>query len=144
METTNFAILLFVLGVVTLIGVSSMVWAYQGTGSIAVIFLEVMPVPTNVSEEVRSLFQRGVSEYCKGQYRRSANYFVQVLRLSPDLGIAHHNYALALANQREITKATKAFLAAAKCYTQTGDRLSVDLVKQHLRTLKLKVKKKDS
>jgi tetratricopeptide (TPR) repeat protein len=141
METTNFAILMLVLGIATLIGAGSMMWAYQGAGSIAVIFLEVMPVPEGLNDEIRSLFQSGVSEYCKGQYRRSANYFVQVLRLAPTIAAAHHNHALALANQREITKATKAFLKAAEVYTQENDRLSTDLVKQHLQALKRSVKK---
>jgi tetratricopeptide (TPR) repeat protein len=140
METTNFAVLMLVLGIATLLGAGSMMWAYQGAGSIAVVFLEVMPVPEGLSDEVRSLFQSGVSEYCKGQYRRSANYFVQVLRLDPTIAAAHHNHALALANQREVTKATKAFLTAADLYTQAGDRLSAELVKQHLQALKRSVK----
>ncbi len=140
METTNFAILMLVLGIATLLGAGSMMWAYQGAGSIAVVFLEVMPVPEGLSDEVRSLFQSGVSEYCKGQYRRSDTYFVQVLRLAPTLAAAHHNHALALANQREITKSTKAFLTAADLYTQADDRLSADLVKQHLQALKRSVK----
>ena len=138
---SNFTIVLLVLGLVASLFVGSMVWAYKGTGSINVVFLEVMPVPSELSKEVRSLFQHGVGQYCRGQYRSSANYFVQVLRVNPDLGVAYHNYALALANQREITKSTKAFIAAAERYTQVGDRLSVDLVKQHLRTLKRSVKK---
>ena len=140
---SNFTIVLLVLGFVASAFVGAMVWAYQGTGSIDVVFLEVMPVPLELSQDVRSLFKRGVSQYCRGQYRSSANYFVQVLRVSPDLGVAYHNYALALANQREITKSTKAFLSAAERYTQVGDRLSADLVKQHLRTLKRSVKKEN-
>ena len=138
---SNFTIVLLVLGLVASLFVGSMVWAYKGTGSINVVFLEVMPVPSELSKEVRSLFQHGVGQYCRGQYRSSANYFVQVLRVNPDLGVAYHNYALALANQREITKSTKAFIAAAERYIQVGDRLSADLVKQHLRTLKRSVKK---
>jgi tetratricopeptide (TPR) repeat protein len=141
MEITNFAILMLVLGIATLLGAGSMMWAYQGAGSIAVVFLEVMPVPNGLNDEMRSLFQSGVSEYCKGQYRRSANYFGQVLRLAPNLAVAHHNHALALANQREVTKATQAFLRAADLYTQADDRLSADLVKQHLQALKRSVKK---
>ncbi len=142
METTNFAVLMLVLGIATLLGAGSMMWAYQGAGSIAVVFLEVMPVPEGLNDEVRSLFQSGVSEYCKGQYRRSANYFVQVLRLDPTIAAAHHNHALALSNQREVTKATKAFLTAADLYTEVDDRLSAELVKQHLQALKRSVKPK--
>lgn len=144
MDSNNFWIVFLVLGLVASVGMGSMIWAYQGAGSVTVIFREVVPLSegqqANLSEEMRSSFQRGVSEYCRGQYRRSAGLFAQVLKGNPEVGEAWHNSALCLANQREITKATRAFLTAAEVYTKVGDRASAELVKQHLQLLKRKVK----
>jgi tetratricopeptide (TPR) repeat protein len=137
MVSENFAIVLLVLGLSTLMGAGSMVWAYQGSGSIAVLFLEVMPAPDALTDEdLRRSFNAGVGEYCKGYYKRSAQQFAQVIKLDETLPEAHHNYALALANQRQDDKATAAFLKAAELYLKGADRDSADLVKQHLLALR--------
>jgi tetratricopeptide (TPR) repeat protein len=137
MISENFAIVLLVLGLSTLVGAGSMMWAYQGSGSIAVLFLEVIPAPDRLTDDkLRRSFNVGVGEYCKGYYRRSMQQFVQVLKIETDLPEAHHNYALALANQRQDDKATASFLKAAELYLKLDDRNSADLVKQHLLALR--------
>jgi tetratricopeptide (TPR) repeat protein len=137
MVTENFAIVLLVLGLATLVGAGSMVWAYQGSGSVAMLFLEVIPAPGRLTDDgFRRAFNIGVGEYCKGYYRRSSQQFAQMIKLDPNLPEAHHNYALALANQRQDDKATAAFLKAAEMYLKVDDRDSADLVKLHLLALR--------
>ncbi len=137
MVSENFAIVLLVLGLSTLVGAGSMMWAYQGSGSITVLFLEVIPVPDRLTdEELRRSFNLGVAEYCKGYYRRSMQQFAQFLKLDQAFPEAHHNYALALANQRQDDKATVSFLKAAELYLKLDDRNSADLVKRHLLALR--------
>jgi hypothetical protein len=142
MVSENFAIVLLVLGLATLLGAGSMIWAYQGSGSVAVLFREVVPAPDRLTHQaIRQLFELGVGEYCKGYYRRSAYYFSQVIKLDETLAEARHNYALSLANQREDDKATASFLKAADLYLKVNDRDSADLVKQHL--LAVRQRKRD-
>jgi tetratricopeptide (TPR) repeat protein len=136
MVSENLAIVLLVLGLSTLVGAGSMVWAYQGSGSIAVLFLEVVPVPDRCPETLRRNFNAAVADYCKGDYRRASQQFGQMLKLNENLPEIHHNHALALANQRQDDKATASFLKAAELYLKLDDRDSADLVKQHLLALR--------
>ena len=137
----NLTIVLLVLGLVTLTGVGSMIWAYQGGGSVVVLFLEVIPPPITLEESGRRSFETGVRDYCSGHYRRAITAFSQVIKRSPDCAEAHHNYALAMANQRQDDKATAAFLTTADLYAKQDDRAGVDLVKTHL--IALRQRKRD-
>ena len=137
----NLTIVLLVLGLVTLTGIGSMIWAYQGSGSIAVLFLEVIPPPIALEESNRRSFETGVRDYCSGHYRRAIGSFTQVIQRSPNCPEAHHNYALAMANQRQDDKATAAFLKTADLYVKQDDRAGVDLVKSHL--IALRQRKRD-
>lgn len=137
----NLTIVLLVLGLVTLTGVGSMIWAYQGGGSVAVLFLEVIPPPVTLEESSRRSFEMGVRDYCSGHYNRAVTAFSQVIKRSPDCAEAHHNYALAMANQRQDDKATAAFLTTADLYAKQDDRAGVDLVKTHL--IALRQRKRD-
>ncbi len=137
----NLTIVLLVLGLVTLTGVGLMIWAYQGGGSIAVLFLEVIPPPMALETLSRRSFETGIRNYCSGDYRRAIGSFTQVIQRSPDCPEAHHNYALAMANQRQDDKATVAFLKTADLYARQDDRAGVDLVKCHL--IALRQRKRD-
>lgn len=137
----NLTIVLLVLGLVTLTGVGSMIWAYQGGGSVVVLFLEVIPPPITLEESSRRSFETGVRDYCSGHYNRAVTAFSQVIKRSPDCAEAHHNYALAMANQRQDDKATAAFLTTADLYAKQDDRAGVDLVKTHL--IALRQRKRD-
>ncbi len=137
----NLTIVLLVLGLVTLTGVGSMIWAYQGGGSIAVLFLEVIPPPITLEESSRRSFETGIRDYCSGHYSHAIASFTQVIKQSPDCPEAHHNYALAMANQRQDDKATAAFLKTADLYAKQDDRAGVDLVKSHL--IALRQRKRD-
>ena len=139
--SANLTIVLLVLGLVTLTGVGSMVWAYQGGGSVAVLFLEVIPPPIALEGPSRRSFETGIRNYCSGQYKQATTAFAQVIQRSPDCPEAHHNYALAMANQRQDDKATAAFLKTADLYVNQGDRNGVDLVKSHL--IALRQRKRD-
>lgn len=136
MEAENFAIVLLVLGFIAAGGMSAMIWAYQGGGSVSVLFWEVIPTPTNLKPEVLDRFRSGVSAYCSGNYRRAADEFGRVIQTQPNLAQAHHNRGLAFANLRQDDNATRALVKAAELYLELGDKASADLVKQHLSALR--------
>jgi hypothetical protein len=109
-----------------------MIWAYNGSGSVAVLFREVMPVPPDLSESHEQLFQQGVAAYISGRYRRSADRFSQILNQSTACVAAVHNLGLSLANLRQDDRATRALLKAADLYQTAGDSDSAELVKRQL------------
>jgi tetratricopeptide (TPR) repeat protein len=117
-----------------------MVWAYQGAGSVAVLFAEVMPVPSELSGTSQQLFQEGIGAYITGRYRRALDRFTQVTSQSPDCTAALHNLGLTLANLRQDDKATKYLLQAADRYLEADDKASAELVKQQLTKLRSRKK----
>jgi tetratricopeptide (TPR) repeat protein len=129
---TVIAVLLAVAG----FGVGVMTWAYSGSGSIAVLFREVMPIPTNLADRAQSNFQQGIASYIRGQYRLSIEAFNQVLQQAPDCIAAQHNLGLALANARQDDRAAKALLKASELYLAADDRASAQLVKQQLEKIR--------
>lgn len=141
MEPDKLIIAIVVLGFVASFGVGIMIWAYQGSGSVAVIFREVIPVPVNLADDALTRFQAGVAAYIAGQYRRAADAFTQVIQQYPDCAAAVHNLGLSLANQRQDDRAARQLLKAADLYFVQADPDSADLVKAQL--LKLRQRKRD-
>jgi hypothetical protein len=136
MQASNLTIVIGVLGLVATSFVGSMVWAYKGSGSVAVLFREVVPVPVGLSEGARRQFQAGVSDYIAGRYRRALSHFTQVLQGDPTCAAARHNCGLAYANLRQEDSAMVSLLAAAETYGTSGDNASVGLVKRHLSAIR--------
>ncbi|MGI0491058.1 hypothetical protein ACN4EG_04535 [Alkalinema pantanalense CENA528] len=136
MDNAHLGIALLSLGGIATIGAGSLFWAYKGAGSVAVLFLEVMPAPQGLPDAIHYLFQTGVSAYCAGNYRRALDAFNQVLQIQADLAEAFHDRGLCLANLRQDDQATRSFVRAAELYLVQNDWPSAELVKQHLRALK--------
>jgi tetratricopeptide (TPR) repeat protein len=140
----NLFTLIAVLVVVAGFGIGIMTWAYSGSGSIAVLFREVMPIPDGLSDSTQSAFQRGIASYIRGQYRIAIEAFNQVLQQTPDCIAAQHNLGLSLANARQDDKAAKALLKASELYLSTDDRASAQLVKQQLEKIRQRKKSQES
>ncbi len=132
MEWGNLIAAIVTLGCVAIFGLGMMIWAYNGAGSVAVLFREVIPVPQDLSGTHQRLFQQGVAAYISGQYRRSVDRFSQILNQSAPCAAAVHNLGLSLANLRQDDRATRQLLKAAALYQTAGDSNSADLVKRQL------------
>jgi tetratricopeptide (TPR) repeat protein len=139
MEFRNFFIAIGTLGLVAGLGLGIMIWAYTGAGSVAVLFQEVMPVPTGLPEAQQQLFQQGIAAYIAGRYHRATERFTQVAQQQQDCVAAVHNLGLACANLRQDDRAARALLKAAEMYLKQGDTASAELVKTQL--LKLRQRK---
>ncbi len=136
MEVTHLLTVITVLIFVAGLGLGVMVWAYQGAGSVAFLFSEVMPVPVELSGVSQQCFQAGIAAYITGRYRRSIERFTRAASQQPTCGAAMHNIGLAWANLRQDDKATTYLLKAAELYHQADDPASVRLVKQQLGKLR--------
>jgi tetratricopeptide (TPR) repeat protein len=136
METPNLPIVIAVLASVAAIGIGSMVWAYSGSGSVTVLFREIMPVPSGLGEDAINRFQRGIGLYLGGRYRKAIDCFNEVLQQEPQLAAAYHNRGLCLANLRQDDGAVLSLLKAADLYLAAADRDSAGLVKQQVLALR--------
>jgi tetratricopeptide (TPR) repeat protein len=130
------AIALLSLISVALIGVTVLSWAYVGSGSVAVLFWEILPAPEPLTGTALIHFQQGVSAYRAQQYRRAIEQFSQALQMVPNLVEATHNIGLAFANLRQDDRATEHLLKAVDEYLARRDRASADLVRLQLTALR--------
>jgi tetratricopeptide (TPR) repeat protein len=141
METSSFLIWLLFIGTIVTIALSSMIWAYLGSGSRRIRFPdpilvpETLPVPT-LNPEAATLFQQSIEAYQAQQYRQAADRLMTALRLDPDFAEAHHNRGRAIANLRQDNEAASCLLRAGECYLQQENTASYEQVKQDLQTLK--------
>jgi tetratricopeptide (TPR) repeat protein len=136
METSHLGLVVVVLFGVAGSFVGTMLWAYQGSGSVAVLFREVMPVPVGLPDGARSAFQSGVSAYIAGNYRPAISSFSKVLQADPGCIAARHNCGLAYANLRQEDSAMVSLLKAAEGYGAIGDSNSVALIKRQLEAIR--------
>lgn len=137
METANFLIVFIAITVVAGIGIGSMVWAYVGAGSRAVLFKE--PIFNIVSEqenEALQQFQQGIVAFREGRYPSAIEQFTQVIQLDSTFAEVYHDRGLAFANLRRDDDATFNLVKASELYLERGDRASVTIVKQNLEALK--------
>ena len=135
---SNLVIVLIVLISIAGFGAGSMIWAYAGTGSVAVLFQEVISPPPKLAPEALQNFQIGIGAYLRRRYRPAIAAFTQVLRTEATCAAAYHNCGLAQANLDQTDQATASLLKAAELYFDRGDGRSANLVKQHLTALKMR------
>ncbi len=134
---TTFWIWLAVLTAIAGFGLSTMISAYWGRGSVTVVFPEPIspePVPT-LSPEAAAEFQAGCEQYRSGSYRQAVACFAAALRLDPHFAEAQHNRARAIANLRRITEAISELVKASDLYSQQGDGEMLMQLKQDLTTI---------
>jgi tetratricopeptide (TPR) repeat protein len=136
--SSNLIIVLTVLLLLAIAGAGSMIWAYVGSGSLAVLFQEVISAPKHLSPQTLQLFQTGIGTYVRQRYRTAIDQFTQVIQEESTCAAAYHNRGLALANLNQDDQATTNLIKAAELYLSQGDQASAGLVKQHLVALKVR------
>ncbi|MFM7427840.1 MAG: hypothetical protein ACKO7W_23050 [Elainella sp.] len=136
---TSFWIWLSVLLGLASFGLGTMISAYWGKGSVAVVFPAPVglgePVST-VNSEAASQFQQGCDAYQAGQYRQATARFQTALELDSDLAEAQHNLARATANLRRVTEAIAELVKASELYSRQGNGAMLAQLKQDLETLR--------
>lgn len=137
METANFLIVFIAIAVVAGVGIGSMIWAYVGAGSRAVLFKEpILNVISDQKNEALQQFQQGITAFREGRYPAAIEQFTQVIQLDSTLAEVYHDRGLAFANLRRDDDATFNLVKASELYLERGDRASVTIVKQNLEALK--------
>lgn len=139
METTNFLIVFIAITVVAGVGIGSMIWAYVGAGSRAVLFKEpILNIVSDQKNEALQQFQQGIIAFREGRYLAAIEQFTQVIQLDSTLAEVYHDRGLAFANLRRDDDATFNLVKASELYLERGDRASVTIVKQNLEALKVR------
>ena len=139
METTNFLIVFIAITVVDGVGIGSMIWAYVGAGSRAVLFKEpILNIVSDQKNEALQQFQQGIIAFREGRYLAAIEQFTQVIQLDSTLAEVYHDRGLAFANLRRDDDATFNLVKASELYLERGDRASVTIVKQNLEALKVR------
>lgn len=137
MESLSFWIWFIAIGLIAGFGLSAMVSAYWGKGSVAVVFAEpvapteAQPIPT-LNPEAAACFQQGCTAYRAGEYRQAVNSFSQAIQLDGEFAEAYHNRGRATANLRRITDAIPDLVKASDLYLQQGDTTQAEQIKQDL------------
>jgi tetratricopeptide (TPR) repeat protein len=138
METNSFLIWIIVIGMVTLIGLGSMIRAYSGSGSLAVLFTEPIapnPLPT-LNTAAAAQFQQGCEAYQRGNYRQASDRFTKAAQLDETFAEAFHNLGLVTANLRQDNNAAQHLLLAGERYLEQGNTSGYEQVKHALGLLK--------
>ncbi len=141
MESLSFWIWFIAIGLIAGIGLSAMVSAYWGKGSVAVVFaepvapVEAQPIPT-LNPEAAERFQQGCAAYREGQYRQAVACFSQAIQLDAQFAEAYHNRGRATVNLRRVTEAIPDWVKASELYLQQGDTTQAEQIKQDLLRLK--------
>jgi len=140
METVNFFTWIGVITAISLLAGWVMLWAYRGSGSVAILFPEpIGMVPISEGRAASTdQFQQGMMAYQKGKYRQSVEYLGNAIAADPTLAEAYHNRGLAFANLRQDNDAVDQLMKAGELYLQQGNQEAIALLKQHLIQLRNK------
>ncbi len=144
MDTANFLIVLIAITLVASVGIGSMVWAYVGAGSRAILFND--PISKSVADEKTEAiqpFQQGILAFKAGRYPNAIEHFTQAIQLTPNFAEAYHDRGLAYANLRRDDDATFNLVKASELYLERDDRDSLSIVKQNLEALKARKRSRD-
>ena len=141
MELSDFFTWLLLIGSLAVFGVGIMVYAYQGKGSLSVLFEQPLSLSATLPDsdsgtEAAVQFQAGYNAYQAGQYRQAVEYFTQAITQESSFAQAYHNRGLAYANLRQDDDSVISLLAASELYNQQNNRDGLLLLKQHLAAIK--------
>jgi len=137
MENTSALVAIALITGLTGFAISAMVKAYNQP-------IDEIPFPNAtidqpslpLSQACLALFISGVGTFKAGDYRKAKDQFTQVLEQEPNCAEAFHNLGLSYANIGDNDKALRSFLKASDAYDQQDTKEGIDLIKQHLETLK--------
>jgi tetratricopeptide (TPR) repeat protein len=145
MQNLSFLIWLLVIITLATLGIGSMIRAYIGSGSLAVLFPAPMtpnPIPT-LNPEAATQFQQGCEAYQAQNYRRASDRFTIATQLDPSFAEAFHNLGLVTANLRQDSAAARHLLQAGEKYLEQNNPESYAQVKNALEQLKARKQAKE-
>lgn len=140
-ETANFLTWLFLILSMAGAGVGAMLYAYQGAGSVSVLFQSPVSLPGSLPDSIAGTeasvkFQRGYNAFQAGQYRKAVNFFSQAIQQMDILAEAYHNRGLALANLRQDDDSVTNLLKASDLYGQQDKGESLKQLTQDMLAIK--------
>lgn len=141
MEIENFLTWLIFFGLITGIGIGTMIYAYRGQGSISVLFTQPISTSSFIPPETVVSFEEGCEGFRVGNYQQAINKFTEILQNNSNIAEAYHNIGLAFANLRQDDESVANLLQAGELYIQQGNQESLAILKKNLELLK---KRKDS
>lgn len=140
MEVTNFVIWLSAIVLILSLATGVMIWAYRGSGSVAVLFDTPIPLPPVLPPQAAEnkgieRFERGVAAFKMGQYHQAKDDFWQLTYTCPDWPEVYHNLGLLSANLRQDNEASHYLFQAAAYYGEEDRPDAIAQVKNHLKTI---------
>ena len=141
MEIASFLTWLTLVAVVAGVGIGAMIYAYQGAGSVSILFEQALPLPASIPDspagtEAAVQFQQGYSAYQQKNYRRAIDHFTRAIQQVSTLAEAYHNRGLAYANLRQDDDSVVNLLSASELYSEQNKPEQLSLLKQHLEAIR--------
>ena len=147
MESASFLIWALFIGAIATFAISSMVQAYLGKGSLAIVFSEpilpVNPAPSSLNPAAVTEFEQGCEAFRSGNYREASDRLNAATQQEPAFAAAYHNRGRAIANLRQDREAAALLVKAGDLYLQQEDTTGYEQVKQDLQKLKSDRTRKD-
>ena len=141
METASFLTWLTLVTVVAGVGIGAMIYAYQGAGSLSILFEQPIPIPAALPDsqagtEAAVQFQQGYNAFGQKNYRQAINHFIRAIQQVSTLAEAYHNCGLAYANLRQDDDSVVYLLTASELYGEQGKGEQLSLLKHHLEAIR--------
>jgi thioredoxin-like negative regulator of GroEL len=145
MESTSFFLWIGVVAAIAIFGLGTMIRAYSGSGSLAVLFTEpIAPNPApSLNPEAATRFQQGCDLYRAQKYQQARDRFTQATQLDNTFAEAFHNLGLVTANLRQDNAAAQHLLQAGDRYLEQSNLDGYSQVKQALESLKARKEAKE-
>ena len=134
MEITNFLTWFVCIGLMASVGISAMIYAYRGQGTISVLFTQ--PILISSQTEATVMLKQGCEAFQAGNYQQAINKFTETIQSNSNMAVAYHNRGLAFANLRQDDESVANLLQAAELYLQEGNQQAIAIVKKNLELLK--------
>ncbi|MGB3508794.1 MAG: hypothetical protein WBA93_06040 [Microcoleaceae cyanobacterium] len=128
------------MGLITGIGIGTMIYAYRGKGSISILFTKPISTATLIPPEAAENFQQGCEAYQIGNYQQAISKYTEALQNNATIAEAYHNRGLAFANLRQDDESVENLLKAGELYILQDNQEALGIVKQNLEVLKAKKK----
>ncbi len=137
MEIINFLAWFSIVAIALGGGVGVMVWAYQGSGSKAVLFTDaVLMSPDLRKQGAASMFHQGYDAFQVGKYQSALALFTEVIEMVPQCPEAYHNRGLILANLLKDNQAVKDLAQAAELYAERENGTAISIIRSQLEQIK--------
>ncbi|MEB3340512.1 MAG: hypothetical protein VKJ25_07020 [Okeania sp.] len=136
MEIENFLTWLIFFGLISSFGISAMIYAYRGQGSISILFTEPISKSSLIPPEITVNFEQGCEAFRVKNYQQAINKFTEIIQNNSNIPEAYHNRGLAFANLRQDDESVANLLQAGELYLQAENQQAIALIKKNLELLK--------